>query len=173
MYWFMYIICISSLRYNFKWKKKRNRGIPWQSSVQKSVHSLFFFFLILFFNFTILYWFFCAFTVMVWVQFLVRKLGSKPHGTHTHKKGLVKQHFKYDPKYIYIYIYFIEIQLIYNVVLVSGVQQIEIYMFIFRFFPIVGYYKILSILCYTEGMIVIYFIYCCGCLITKSCLTLL
>ena len=47
----------------------------------------------------------------------------------------------------------LEIYLIYNVVLVSGVQQtdsdklkyIEEYIFFFRIFPIIGYYKILNI----------------------------
>ena len=43
---------------------------------------------------------------------------------------------------------FIEIQLIYNVVLVSGLQQSDsvicICTFFFRFFSIIGYYKILS-----------------------------
>ena len=49
----------------------------------------------------------------------------------------------------------IEVQLIYNVALVSGVQQNDsviyihiciIYIFFFRFFSIIGYYKILNIL---------------------------
>ena len=48
-----------------------------------------------------------------------------------------------------IKIFFIEIQLIYNVVLVSSVQQsasfIHIYIFFFRLFSIIDYYKILSI----------------------------
>ena len=61
----------------------------------------------------------------------------------------------YDPYpewcfYIYLFVYlfiYIEVQLIYNVVLVSGVQQSQLYkyIFFFRFFSIIGYYKILKI----------------------------
>ena len=43
----------------------------------------------------------------------------------------------------------IEVQLIYNIVLVSGIQQsdsvIHMYIFFFRFFSIIDYYKILNI----------------------------
>ena len=50
----------------------------------------------------------------------------------------------------FVNLFFIEVQLIYNAVLVSGVQQsasvIHIYLFFFRFFSIIGnYYKILNI----------------------------
>ena len=47
-------------------------------------------------------------------------------------------------------IFFIEVQLNYNVVLASGVQQSEsviyiyIYPLFFRFFPYIGHYKVLS-----------------------------
>ena len=54
-------------------------------------------------------------------------------------------------------IFLIEVQLIYSVVLVSGVQQsdsvIHMYtnLFFFRFFSIIGYYKILDIVpCATQ-----------------------
>ena len=51
--------------------------------------------------------------------------------------------------FFYLKIFFVELQLIDNVVLVSGVQQsdsvIHTYIFFFRFFCIIGYYKILSI----------------------------
>ena len=44
---------------------------------------------------------------------------------------------------------FIEVYLIYNVLLVSGIQQsdsvIHIYLSFIRFFSIIGYYKILNI----------------------------
>ena len=62
----------------------------------------------------------------------------------------------------------IEIQLIYNVVLISGIQQsdsvihtyIYIYIFFFRFFSIIGYYKILSIVpCAIQLVIVGYRFY--------------
>ena len=47
---------------------------------------------------------------------------------------------------------FVEVQLIHNIVLVSSTQQsdlfvyIHIYVLFFRFFPIIGYYKIRNIL---------------------------
>ena len=48
-----------------------------------------------------------------------------------------------------VVVVFIGVELLYNVVLVSGVQQsdsvIYIYIFFFRFFFITGYYKILNI----------------------------
>ena len=50
-----------------------------------------------------------------------------------------------------MFVYFIEVQLIYNVVLVSCVQKSDsdtstsIYIFFPRFFSLIGYYKILSI----------------------------
>ena len=54
------------------------------------------------------------------------------------------------------FIYLIEVQLIYHVVLVSGIQEsdsvlhvyiyIYIYIFFFRYFSIIGYYKILNTL---------------------------
>ena len=49
------------------------------------------------------------------------------------------------------FFFLIEIQLIYNIVLVSGVRQSDCYMYVFiqlfffRFFSIIDYYKILSI----------------------------
>ena len=46
-------------------------------------------------------------------------------------------------------LFFIDVQLIYNVLLISGVQQADslicIYLFSFGFFSIVGYYEILNI----------------------------
>ena len=62
-----------------------------------------------------------------------------------------------------IKIFFIEIQLIYNVVLLSSVQQsasfIHIYIFFFRLFSIIGYYKILNIVpCATQYVLVYLFI---------------
>ena len=63
----------------------------------------------------------------------------------------------------------IEIQLMYNVALVSDVQQSDsaaynIYIFFFRFFSIIGYYKILNIIpCmiqyikYSGSLLVMYF----------------
>ena len=45
---------------------------------------------------------------------------------------------------------------IYNVVLVSGVQQ---YIYIFRFVSIIGYYKILFPVLYSRSLLFIYFIY--------------
>ena len=47
---------------------------------------------------------------------------------------------------------------IYNVVLVSGVQQ-YIYIFFFRFVSITGYYKILFPVLYSRSLLFIYFIY--------------
>ena len=50
-----------------------------------------------------------------------------------------------------VFVYFIEVQLIYNVVLVSCVQQSDsdistsLSIFFPRFFSLIGYYKILSI----------------------------
>ena len=50
-----------------------------------------------------------------------------------------------------IFIFIFEVELIYNVTLVSGVQHsdsvihIYIYTFFFRFFSLIGYYKIFSI----------------------------
>ena len=50
---------------------------------------------------------------------------------------------------VVVVVVFIGVELLYNVVLVSGVQQsdsvIYIYIFFFRFFFITGYYKILNI----------------------------
>ena len=51
----------------------------------------------------------------------------------------------------FCFCFFIKVQLINDVVLVSGVQQsdsviyIYIYIFFFRFFSLIGYYKILTI----------------------------
>ena len=58
---------------------------------------------------------------------------------------------------IVLFLFFsIEVELIYNIVLISGVQQsnsvihIHMYVFFFRFFSIIGYYKIMNMsLCYT------------------------
>ena len=50
--------------------------------------------------------------------------------------------------------------LIYNFVLVSGVQQSYICIFFFRFFPIIVQYRILYIIpCAIEQIFVVYFIY--------------
>ena len=55
-------------------------------------------------------------------------------------------------KYFFLCNFFIEIYLIYNIVLVSGVQQgnsvIYIYIY-FRLFSIISYYNEYSFLCYT------------------------
>ena len=57
--------------------------------------------------------------------------------------------------------FLIEVELIYNIVLVSSVQQsdsiIHKYIFFFRFFSIVGYYKKLKIIpCAIQPVFVIY-----------------
>ena len=70
--------------------------------------------------------------------------------------------------YIKKKVYFIEVQLIYNVVLISTVQQsdsvIHIYIFFFIFFSIMVYHKIeYSSLCYTVGpccLSILYIIVC-------------
>ena len=53
------------------------------------------------------------------------------------------------PRFFFFLIYFIEVELIYNVVVVSGLQQsdsvIHIYTFSFIFFSIMAYYRILNI----------------------------
>ena len=63
------------------------------------------------------------------------------------------------------FIYLIEVKLIYHVVLVSGVQEsdsvihIYIYIFFFRYFSIIGYYKILNTLivpCAMQQVLVVY-----------------
>ena len=56
----------------------------------------------------------------------------------------------------YFYLFFIEVQLIYNVVLVSGIQQSDsvisihtyVYIFLFQILSFIGYYKILYIVPY-------------------------
>lgn len=46
-----------------------------------------------------------------------------------------------------------------SVVLVSGVEHYTyIFIYFFRFFPFIGYYKILSVL-YSKSLMFIYFIY--------------
>ena len=63
-----------------------------------------------------------------------------------------------------------EVELIYNVVLVSGVQQSDsvihecIYIFFFRFFSIIGYYKILrTVPCALQQVLVVYLFYIQSC----------
>ena len=62
---------------------------------------------------------------------------------------LTSSFFSSKPFICFLIYFFIEVQLIYNVVLVSGAQQsdsvIHIYLFFFRFFSIIGYYRILNI----------------------------
>ena len=65
--------------------------------------------------------------------------------------------------------FLMEIQLIYNIMLVSGVQRHDsviyiqkrkIYIFLFRFFSLIGYYKILSIVpCAIQQVLVGYLLY--------------
>ena len=72
--------------------------------------------------------------------------------------------------YFYFNFFSIEVELIYNVVLVSGVQHsdsdiyIHIHMFFFRLFSLLGYYKILNTeyisLCYTVGPCCIFSFFC-------------
>ena len=47
--------------------------------------------------------------------------------------------------FIFLSFFFFEVYLIYNVVLVSGIQPSDSVIFFFRFFSIIGYYKILNI----------------------------
>ena len=59
---------------------------------------------------------------------------------------------------------FIKVYLIYNIVLVSGRQHsdsfIQAYLFFFRFFSLIGYYKILSIVpCAIQYVFVSYLFY--------------
>ena len=67
--------------------------------------------------------------------------------------------------YVLILLLLIEVELIYNVVLASGVQQSDAvlytYIFFCRFFSITGYYKILNIVPvpYSRSLLFIYFIY--------------
>ena len=80
---------------------------------------------------------------------------------------------QFHPLRFFFFYFFIEVQLIYNVVLVSGVQQSDpvlymyayVYIYIFfRFFSIVGYYKILKIvLCTIEQVLVVYLFYIWQC----------
>ena len=71
--------------------------------------------------------------------------------------------YRFCNKIPQMYTFFlIEVQLIYNVVLVSGVQQSDsaIYIFFFRFFSLIDYYKILSIFpCATQQVLVGYLFY--------------
>ena len=78
---------------------------------------------------------------------------------------------------IFVLFFLIEVQLIYDVVLVSGVQQSDlvshIYMFIFIFFPILIYYKILAIVpwLYSRTFVVVvlfYFVYSSVCLLIPN-----
>ena len=62
--------------------------------------------------------------------------------------------------------FLIGVELIYNVVLVSGVQQNDsvihmyTYLFFFRFFSIIGYYKILNVVpCALQSVLVVYLFY--------------
>ena len=62
-------------------------------------------------------------------------------------------------------IFFIEVQLIYNVVLTSNVQQKNIYISFFRLFSIIGYHKILSrVPCIIQQVLVVYLFYIQQCL---------
>ena len=55
---------------------------------------------------------------------------------------------------------FIEVHLIYNIVLVLWVQYIDSCIYIFRFFSIIDYYKILStVTCVTLKVLVCYLLY--------------
>ena len=68
--------------------------------------------------------------------------------------------------FFYLKIFFVELQLIDNVVLVSGVQQsdsvIHTYIFFFRFLSIIYYYKILNIVhvLYCRSLLFIYLVVC-------------
>ena len=58
------------------------------------------------------------------------------------------------------FIFLIEVQLIYNVVLVSSVQQSDLVLSFFRFFSIIGYCKVLSIIpCALHQVFVGYLLY--------------
>ena len=58
------------------------------------------------------------------------------------------------------FFFLIEIYLICNAVLVSGTQQIYIYIYIFRLFSLIGHYKILIIIpCAIQYVLVIYLFY--------------
>ena len=58
---------------------------------------------------------------------------------------------------------FIGIELIYNVVLVSAVQQSEsvLYLFFFRFFSHIGHYRVESPVLQSRSLLVLYFTYTC------------
>ena len=71
---------------------------------------------------------------------------------------LSQAHLLKRPSFLHFIFFFIEIQLIYNVVLVSSVQQRDsvIHIYIYTFFYILFHYKLLqdiqySFLCYTVG----------------------
>ena len=60
-------------------------------------------------------------------------------------------------------LFIIDVQLIYNIVLVSSVQQSDsvthTYMFFFRFFSVIGYYKIWSIVSCAIRQVLVYVFY--------------
>ena len=62
------------------------------------------------------------------------------------------------------YLFFIEVELIYNAVFISGVQNSDsvISLILFRFSSLIGYYKILSgVPCAIQQLLISYLFYTC------------